>query len=450
MKSSIKITLSMIALLSTVLVSAAAGPAANKISSVDYLVDGNVEYVEDQGHMSGNSIELEAAEANQISNDYKLMATEDKNLKPSEVKDNVSAQGGQTQQSSGQSSEAKSSSSVKPQSNAPASSQKPSSQTSPSSQATVAPPAVNTAHSLFFSTLPLNVNTPTLAPAVKYLSNTVAPTINSAQGEILRFKSGSTTHELPVKQALKHIVSNEVNESLNYEAIKAQVVASHSYVKYYNDQKSVPSVGYKANYKVGGKIDRAVEEVYNIIATYNGKAIYAPYHACSSGSTQSSKEVWGGSRAYLVAVDSKYDYLADYSGGVKTKSNYLATKTISAETVKQKIINQVGVTPSGDPSTWFKFFDASNNGYTSGNYIKRVSVAGVVKSGVTVRSMFGLRSACFDIKYQNGNFVFTTKGYGHGVGMSQWGAHFYAEKQSWNFEKIICHYYKGVTLAKVA
>lgn len=458
MKSNLKITLSFIALLSTVLVSAAASPAAEKISAVDYLVDlgDSTEYVEDMGPMSGESLELIDIEAEEISNDYELMQTQDKNLKPSEVKDSISSSQIISKPSSSvsqQSSSNKPASSSKPQSSSSSitsvgSSSKPAS--SQQSQATVAPPAVNTAHSLFFSQLPLNVSIPTAAPAVRYLSNTVAAKYKDERGELLKFKSGSTTYTLPVKQALKHVVSNEVNESISYEAVKAQVVASHTYIKYYNDNGSIPSVGYKANYKVGGKIDRAVEEVYNIIATYNGKAIYSPYHACSSGSTQSSKEVWGGSRAYLVAVDSKYDYLADYTNGVKTKSNYLATKTLSAEYVKNRIISKMGVTPSGDPSTWFKFVDKNNSGYTSGNYVNRVVVAGVTKSGITVRTMFNLRSACFDIKYQNGNFIFTTKGYGHGVGMSQWGAHFYAEKQSWNFEKIICHYYKGVTLAKVA
>ncbi|MEE1280069.1 MAG: SpoIID/LytB domain-containing protein, partial [Oscillospiraceae bacterium] len=331
----------------------------------------------------------------------------------------------------------------------PSSSQQQSSQQSsqkPSSENTTTPPsAAASAHTTFFNLLPLNVDTPTPAPTVKYLSNTVLPTHSDSSGEVLRFKSGSTTYSLPVKEALKHVVANEMNNAMTLEAIKSQVVATHTYIKFYNDNGDTPSVGYKST--IPSKVNQAVEEVYNIIMTYNGKAIYSPYHACSAGSTQSSKEVWGGARAYLVAVESKYDYLADTA---QSKAVYKVNKTISEAKVKAEIQDHLGVTPSGDPSTWFQFHDKNNSAYTSGNYINKITIAGKTTTGKNVRSIFGLRSACFDVKYSNGKFVFTTKGYGHGVGMSQWGAHFYAIKQGWNFEKIVCHYYKGVTLAKVA
>ncbi|MBQ5816356.1 MAG: SpoIID/LytB domain-containing protein, partial [Oscillospiraceae bacterium] len=211
------------------------------------------------------------------------------------------------------------------------------------------------------------------------------------------------------------------------------------------------------SYKVGGKIDKAVEEVYDTIMTYNGKAIYCPYFAVSCGKTQASKEVWGGARAYLVSAESKYDYLADYYNlaahsytSSKIKSNFLATKVISEANVKSKIQSKLGVTPSGDPSTWFKFLSEAEGGYTSGGYINKIVVGGKTTTGKNVRSMFSLRSACFEVSYSGGNFTFTTKGYGHGVGMSQWGAHFYADKEGWDYKQILSHYYKGIAFAKVA
>lgn len=434
MKSSLKIILSAISLVSTVLVSAAAAPAASKVTSIDYIVDEEV--------MANQEEFFEEIEIPQISNDYELYNVKDETLKPTKFKEKPTEEIVPDAPSSSQ--KPGSSSSQKPSSSQGSSSQKPSSSQGSSGESLQAVPPQNVEHSSFFNMLPLNRDTQTPAPAVNYLSYNIAPKYSEGGVEILKFKSGSTSYSLPVKEALKHVVANEMNNAMTLEAIKAQVVATHTYIKYYNDSGSIPSVGYKNT--VPSKVDQAVEEVYNIIATYNGKAIYSPYHACSAGSTQASKEVWGGARAYLVAVESKYDYLADTA---QSKAVYKVTKTLSADTVKSKIQNKLGVTPSGDPVTWFRFLDKNSGGYTSGNYVGKIVVAGKTTTGKTVRDMLGLRSACFDVKYSNGSFVFTTKGYGHGAGMSQWGAHFYAIKQGWNFEKIICHYYKGVTLAKI-
>lgn len=431
MKSSLKIVLSAISLVSTILVSAAAAPAASKVSTVDF-------FVEDEDVMANTEEFFEEIEIAQIGNDYALYEVKDETLKPTKFKEKPTEE--VVDQKPSYSSGSGSSSSKNP------SSSQSSSQNGSESQSgqTVAPPASSSAHSSFFAMLPLNRDAQTPAPNVQYLSYTVSPTHSENGVEILKFKSG-TTYSLPVKEALKHVVANEVNNAMTLEAIKAQVVATHTYIKYYNDRGTIPSVGYKST--VPSKVDQAVEEVYDTIVTVNGKAVYTPYHACSAGSTQSSKEVWGGSLSHLVAVESKYDYLADSS---QKNRVYEVTKTISESKVKSEIIDHLGVTPSGDPSTWFKFLDSNNNGYTSGNYVNKIVIAGKTTTGKNVRSIFGLRSACFDVKYSNGNFVFTTKGYGHGVGLSQWGAHFYAIKQGWNYEQIVTHYFNGVVLAKVA
>lgn len=440
MKSSFKISIVAIGLVASVLFSAAASPAAAKVAPIDFIV-------EETNTTLGQNEFFEEIESIEINNDFEILEIEDEAIRPTEVKKKpaVSSQKPSSSQTTSSQITSSQKPSSQPSSSQSTSSQQPSSQ-NPSSESTTTPPSsAVSAHTTFFNMLPLNVDTPTPAPAVNYLSNTVAATHSDSSGEVLKFKSGSTTYSLPVKEALKHVVANEMNNAMTLEAIKAQVVATHTYIKYYNDNGSIPSVGYKST--IPSKVNQAVEEVYNIVMTYNGKAIYSPYHACSAGSTQSSKEVWGGARAYLVAVESKYDYLADTA---QSKKVYKVNKTISEAKVKAEIQDHLGVTPSGDPSTWFQFHDKNNNAYTSGNYVNKITIAGKTTTGKNVRSIFGLRSACFDVKYSNGNFVFTTKGYGHGVGMSQWGAHFYAIKQGWNFEKIVCHYYKGVTLAKVA
>lgn len=441
MKSSLKISVTALGLVSAVLISAAASSAADKIAAVDYIVEETLA-------MAGQNEFFEQIEADEIddieiSNDYKILEIEnDESLRPNaEAQNQASSSKGQS--TSSQNKQPQLSSAQSSQSSSVGSSQ------NSSANSSVAGSASQSGSSAGSSVV---------APTVKPDADDVPPTNSNESGqEILTFKANGTVYKLPVKEALKKVVSNELDGNFSYEAIKAQVVATHTFIKYYNDSGSIPSVGMKSSYKVGGKIDKAVEEVYNVIMTYNGKAIYSPYFACSSGRTQSSKEVWGGARAYLVSAESKYDYLADYYNlsthkytTTKIKSNYLATKVVSESTVKSKIQSNFGITPSGDPSSWFKFLSAENGGLTSGGYVNKIVICGKTTTGTTVRSMFGLRSAAFEVSYKNGNFTFTTKGYGHGVGLSQWGAHFYADKEGWDYRQILSHYYKGIAFAKVA
>ncbi len=436
MKSSLKISTAAIGLVASVLLSAAASSAADKISAVDYIV-------EDTMTMAGQNeffeqMEPENIEEIEIGNDFEILEIEnDASLKPPANPKKPEVSTSTTKPSSSSSSSNQSSS------------QKPSSSQSQS----------GSGQSSGQSGTPNSSQTTSTAPPVvnPNVSDVPASSVDSNGGEVLRFKANGKTYTLPVKEALKKVVSNELDGNFDIEAIKAQVVATHTYIKYYTDSGSIASVGMKSSYKVGGKIDKAVEEVYDIIMTYNGKAIYCPYFAVSCGKTQASKEVWGGARAYLVSAESKYDYLADYYNlasrtytSSKIKSNYLATKVISEATVKSNIQSKLGVTPTGDPSTWFRFLTEAEGGYTSGGYINKIVVGGKTTTGKNVRSIFGLRSACFDVAYSNGNFTFTTKGYGHGVGMSQWGAHFYADKEGWDYRQILSHYYKGIAFAKVA
>lgn len=433
MKSSLKISTAAIGLVASVLLSAAASSAADKISAVDYVV-------EDTMTMAGQNeffeqMEPENIEEIEIGNHFEILEVDDATLKPPANPKKPEVSTSTTKPSSSESSKNPSqSSSQKPSSSQNTSSGGQSSAQTSSQTTSTAPPVVN--------------------PNV---SDVPASSVDSNGGETLTFKANGKTYTLPVKEALKKVVSNELDGNFSYEAIKAQVVATHTYIKYYMDTGSIASVGMKSSYKVGGNIDKAVEEVYDTIMTYNGKAIYCPYFAVSCGRTQASKEVWGGARAYLVSAESKYDYLADYYNlashsytSSKIKSNYLATKVISEETVKSKIQSKLGVTPSGDPSTWFKFLSEAEGGYTSGGYINKIVICGKTTTGKNIRSIFGLRSACFEVSYSNGSFTFITKGYGHGVGLSQWGAHFYADKEGWDYRQILSHYYKGIAFAKVA
>ena len=124
----------------------------------------------------------------------------------------------------------------------------------------------------------------------------------------------------------------------------------------------------------------------------------------------------------------------------RSADNYEYTVTFSAEQVQQAL---AGLGISADlaaPEGWF-----GPAALTSAGYTKTVTVCGQTVSGTTLRRALGLRSTCFKVQYQSGNFSFTTRGYGHGVGLSQWGTKAMAE-QGKSYADILAHYYPGTQL----
>jgi len=104
----------------------------------------------------------------------------------------------------------------------------------------------------------------------------------------------------------------------------------------------------------------------------------------------------------------------------------------------------MGITLTGKPSTWL-----SGITYNASGRVAELSVGGITLSGGAARSLFGLRSACFTVEESNGVFTFSVTGYGHGVGMSQYGANAMA-KQGSGWREIVEHYYTGVAIEKMA
>ena len=133
-------------------------------------------------------------------------------------------------------------------------------------------------------------------------------------------------------------------------------------------------------------------------------------------------------------MDSSTDLSAD---------NYEVTLTLSAPQVQQLLSSGLGITAdSAAPERWF-----GETTLTASGYAASLPVCGQTVSGTALRRALGLRSACFTIRYQDGSFLITTKGYGHGVGLSQWGAKSLAE-QGWTYEAILAHYFPGTQLCR--
>ena len=261
--------------------------------------------------------------------------------------------------------------------------------------------------------------------------------------------------ELSRQEYVLGAVAAEMPVSWPDEALKAQAVAAHSYALYCRDHTTLQSgawltadparrqgcltepvlrsywgTAYDENY---ARLSSLVDEVLDDLLTYENSPACTSYFAISNGRTEASENVWGSALPYLVSVDSSTDLAAD---------NYEYTVTFSAAQVQQALAG-LGLTADlAAPESWFGPAEL-----TAAGYAKALPVCGQTVSGTALRRVLGLRSTCFTVQYQSGNFSFTTRGYGHGVGLSQWGAKAMAE-QGAGYADILAHYYPGTQLLR--
>ena len=287
-----------------------------------------------------------------------------------------------------------------------------------------------------------NTNTP----------STITPTEDAADMvTILNTKSGEKT-TLSTKEYIFGVVAAEMPLSYNDEAIKAQAVAAYTFLLYRTKQNADKDYditidsqtdqayisGEQLTEKWGDNLDRyttrlnnLLNEVDGMFIAYNGQPILAVYHAISSGKTETAKNVWGSSISYLSAVESIGDLLSP---------DYLSTAKVSTDDFKQAFESKCSLPK------------------TQENYIEKISrsKSGTVTSivigvktfkGSDIRAAFFLRSSNFDVELKDNNFIFTVRGYGHGVGMSQYGANYMATQGN-TFSEILCWYYKGCEIRK--
>ena len=233
---------------------------------------------------------------------------------------------------------------------------------------------------------------------------------------------------------VERMVNAEMGSSFEPEALKAQAVAAYTYVCYHNQRGTAPSVVMKGN--VPSKVSDAVSSVLGQSIWYNGSVINSTYCASNAGCSSDAQSVWGEYVPYLVSVDSP--------GDMQTQ-DYGRTKTFSEQEIANRISNYCHLDPYhySTPDQWF-----SNPNYTNGRYVDSIDVCGKSISGRSVRENllgYQIASSAFEVSYSEGRFIFTTYGYGHGVGMSQRGANYYA-KQGWSYRDILTHYYSGTSV----
>ena len=245
---------------------------------------------------------------------------------------------------------------------------------------------------------------------------------------------------LDIESYLEGVISSEMSPAFEMEALKAQCVAARTFVvqrgyevddttntQVYRDNKQLKDI-WKDNYDVyHKKIQQAVQETTGEILTYQGKPISALFFSSSCGKTANAQEYWGNKVPYLVSVDSSWD---------KQSEEYEKSITMSKQEFSTALGFQNTVHEIEEPIR-----------YDSG-YVKEIRIDRIVFTGREVREKLNLRSSCFTIKENKDNVVITTKGYGHGVGMSQIGAQAMAEKGK-SYKQILSHYYPKTKIEKL-
>lgn len=283
-------------------------------------------------------------------------------------------------------------------------------------------------------------------PAMGKDTEVFLPTDGKAETiKVYRSESGKT-EEMSVEDYLFCVVAAEMPALYENEALKAQTVAAYTYAlkkaassdkdyditdDYSVDQAFVTVEA--AREKWGSNADTYEQKIRSAISavlyekiTYDSEPILAAYHAISSGKTENAADIWGGNYAYLTAVDSEGD---------KLSPDYMSSVTFSPDELARKLSGLVET--GGDAASWIG--EISRTG--SGSVITAV-ICGKAVAGDKIRSALSLRSANFEIAYADGAFTFTVKGYGHGIGMSQYGAHYMA-MQGKTYKEILLHYYSG-------
>lgn len=275
-----------------------------------------------------------------------------------------------------------------------------------------------------------------------------------------------TTHEVLEVSALDYVIGSvcaEMPALFEVEALKAQAVASYTYASRLKDiQKVSPnddlhgadfsndSTKYQAfltndqikqyygsNYdEYYSKVSTAVKEVLGKVIVYSDELIVPVFHSISSGTTEDAKNVWGYSVPYLVSVDSSQDVSAN---------DFTEVKTFTPTEIKSKFTEVYSdIFFSSDCSSWISIQSTTN-----ADTVVSVNVGSMTISGQEFRNVLGLRSSAFEVSYNGNTFDITTKGYGHDVGMSQYGANQLA-LQGYSYVDILKHYYNGVNIVDVS
>ena len=300
-------------------------------------------------------------------------------------------------------------------------------------------------------------DTPSPSPAVQ--ETEAAPPAPIENGEdapvSVRLLCGGETQSMPMQEYLVGVVAAEMPASFAPDALKAQAVAARTYAIYCMDshrhkdadvcassaccQAWISRDAMKKNWGESfeeklRRISDAVSETEGEYLCYDGKAVFAAFHSSSAGKTEASGEVWS-ALPYLVSVESPES--------AESVPNFESVVEISPLDFRDTILYaHPDADFTGEEQTWIGEITRDDS-----DRVKRAVLGGAELSGTELRALFSLRSTCFELEYTDGIFRFTVLGFGHGVGMSQYGAQVMAQSGV-SFRDILAHYYPGTTLVR--
>lgn len=263
----------------------------------------------------------------------------------------------------------------------------------------------------------------------------------------IRLREGEWVTDMELEDYLTGVILGELPAEFEPEAKKAQAVAARTFAwKAFTTggkhgdgsvctdsrccQAYIDPETYTGSTQAVEDAREAALDTAGMVMTYEGMLIEATYFSCSGGSTEDAVAVWGTDFPYLRSTDSP---------GEENAAHYSDTVTFSAEEFQQKL----GVTLTGAPDSWFGMTT-----YTAGGGVATMEIGGVSYSGTTLRSLLGLRSTAISVSTRGSSITITTRGYGHRVGMSQYGAEAMAAGGS-QWQDILQYYYQGVRIDKI-
>ncbi len=273
----------------------------------------------------------------------------------------------------------------------------------------------------------------------KFVSNQVIKVKDEKSGQI---------SEIPFEDYIKGVVAGEMPTSFEEEALKAQAVASRSYVMYKikgnknNDYDILNTTTHqvylsdeklKENWKEEytkkiNKIKSAIAQTRGEYLSYNGEIVNAMFFSTSVGATENSEEVFVSKLPYLRSVSSKWD---EQSPVYTDTATFELTDFYNKLNIKYN--NKITVEPISQTTT---------------GRIRKLKINGIEMKGSEVATKLKLRSNFFNIIQNDNKVTITTKGFGHGVGMSQYGANGMA-KEGYKYNQILKHYYQGTEIKKI-
>lgn len=257
---------------------------------------------------------------------------------------------------------------------------------------------------------------------------------------------------VPLDDYIIGVVASEMPAQYELEALKAQALSARTYIIKHllnGDQLSAPDGAdvtdtvmhqvYKSPAeleKLWGadyqwkmeRIQEAVQATSDQIITYDGAPITAAFFSTSNGYTENSEDYWQNPFPYLKSVESPWDHKSP---------KFHAQKTFTIAQFEQALGVKVSGNEVGKILT-----------RTTGNRVNQVEVGGKAFSGRDIRELLNLNSSDFTWKRNGNQIVINTKGWGHGVGMSQFGANGMAQEGQ-SYQEIVSHYYKGTKITEI-